>query len=255
MANSVKRQDAQIYVYNHKPLDYGVWDNALYTPLEVGAFYREPYMEQMRDNAERDNISAANPLFAENTGLYFVWKHCNPSEFKGVCQYRRRLEFPYDFDFRKAFKDYDAIACVPLNVSVRAQYSGCHCPQDMEILEMVVKGLYPDYADAWDKYINNGTKLYYSAGLVMRTEDFDAYCEWLFKILFKFVEAAGWYSLDDVHKTVAKQIKEGKRRDARGEGYQMQVCGFLQERLMTLYLKRNCKVFEMPYTLFEGLRF
>lgn len=249
----MKRQDAQIYIYNHKALEYGVWDNELYTPIEVGAELRDPFMEQLRDNDEQDNISAANPLFAENTGLYYVWKHCHPDKFKGVCQYRRRLEFPEDFDFETIFKDYDAIAATPLHFPVRYQYTNCHSGTDMKYLEEVVKDLYPDYAADFDNLINRGTTLYYSNGLIMRTEDFDAYCEWLFKILFGFVTARGWYSLDDARKTVREEIASGLRKNVRGENYQLQVCGFLSERLLSLYLLRNCKIYEQDYKKYENI--
>ena len=249
----MKRDDAQIYIYNHKPLDYGIWDNTLYTPIEVGAFYREPYMEQLRDNAEEDNISFKNPVYLELTGLYHIWKHCHPSKFKGVCQYRRRLEFTEDFDFETILKGYDAIAAEPMPFNVRRQYEMCHSKKDMEILEEVVKGLYPDYAQAWDDFINNGTKLYYSNGLIMRTEAFDAYCEWLFPIIDRFMESRGWLTNEDVFRTVQEEIKAGSRNGARGFMYQSEIGAFTSERLMTLYLRRNCKVLEVPYKKYENL--
>lgn len=249
-----KRKDVEGYILCHKKLDYGVWDNALYTPLEVGAHYHEEPVAELRDNTG-DNISATNPYFLELTGMYWIWKnHRKDTKYILQCQYRRRFEFPEDFNFDTIFTDHDAIACTPLRMpSVRLQYCVCHSYTDMQVLEKVVKDLYPEYSDDFDEYITYGTKLYYSNGLIMRTEAFDKYCEWLFSILWRFVEARGWYSLDDVRRTVKEEIDEGVRRGTKGVDYQMEICAFISERLMTLYLRRNCRVYEMPYKKYEGI--
>lgn len=249
-----KRTDAQIYMFNHKPLEYGVWDNALYTPIEVGAALREPFMPQIRDNDDPDNISEKNPVYLELTGLYYVWKHCHPEKYKGTIQYRRRFEFPEDYDFDMIFTDHDAVACQPLRLpSVRLQYCVCHSYTDMQVLEKVVKEMYPEYAEDFDEYITYGTKLYYSNGLIMRAEDYDKYCEWLFSILDRFMVERGWFTNDDVRMAVQEEVREGVRRSTKGEDYQMEICAFLSERLMTLYLRHNCRVYEMPYKKYEGI--
>lgn len=70
--------DTKIFIYTHKAVDYGVWENELYVPLEVGAARREP-IYQCRDNVG-DNISEWNAMYAENTGLYWLWKQLENSK-------------------------------------------------------------------------------------------------------------------------------------------------------------------------------
>ena len=248
----MKRTDAQIYIYAHKPVDYGIWDNALYTPLQGGD--AERFLD-LRDSDGEDNIAPSNSVFAENTGLYWIWKN-HPKDLKyiGVCQYRRRLEFPEYLDFEAVFKEYDAIAAQPIRLpNVRQQYSVCHSPKDMIVLEDTIRQIYPDYASDFDKFLNRGTTVYYSNGMVMRAEDFDKYCEWLFNILFKFIENNGWMSMNEVEDSVWYEIQNKQRKGTRGFRYQEQICGFLSERLLTLWLMRNCKVLNVPYKKFEGI--
>ena len=247
-----KRTDAQIYIYAHKPVPYGIWDNSLYTPLQVGD--GERFLD-LRDSDAADNIAPANPIFAEATGLYFLWKnHPRDLKYIGVCQYRRRLSFPEYFIFDEVFKEYDAIAAEPIRLpGVRRQYADCHSGKDMMVLEETIRQICPSYSADFDNYINRGTTLYYSNGMVMRASDFDKYCEWLFRILFKFIENNGWVSMNEVENSVWYEIHNGHRNGARGLRYQEQICGFLSERLLTLWLLHNCKVLEVPYKKYENL--
>lgn len=249
----VKRKDIRIYINSHKEVDYGIWDNSLYTPLECGAALRDKVFKT-RDNTG-DNISEWNPLYAENTGIYWIWKN-RPKNLKyvGVCQYRRRLAFPEDYDFD--FKDYDAIVAKPLNCyqSVENQYRNCHCLEDFLRLEELVKSMHPDYAEDWDKYIKKSPFILYSQGFVFKANDYDAYCEWLFGILHSYKEQIGWSSMDDVRNHVEKNIEDKKHNPARGLDYQSQVFGFFAERLFTLYVFHNFeKVMFVTRKNFEGV--
>ena len=73
---------ANIFIGFHKYLDYGVWCDDIHIPLELGADYHpERIMEKgVRDNDGNDNISIWNPLFLENTGLYWIWR-----QLENVC--------------------------------------------------------------------------------------------------------------------------------------------------------------------------
>ena len=46
------RKDARIYIVGHKPVEYGIWDNDLYQPIQVGT--NEDFCN-VRDNTG-DNI-------------------------------------------------------------------------------------------------------------------------------------------------------------------------------------------------------
>lgn len=252
----------------HKKIDYPLWDNEVWTPLEVGAALREPlYDFGLRDSvdpATEENISAWNAFFAETTGIFWNWKHLDDKKYAGNIQYRRRFNINTFEELENIFAEHNVIAAEPLNlvVSVKRQYALCHNATDMDILKKIVLRLFPDYKESWNKYIENGRRLYYSNGFIMKEEDYARYCEWLFAILFEFKRIMAWKSVEDLNKYVEGQIKAHLRPNRNGynrpEGaveYQRQIGGFLSERLWTLYLQHNFKPEEikcLPYLKMEG---
>lgn len=261
----MKREDAQIYIIGHRPVDYGIWDNNLYTPIQVG--FNERFLN-LRDNDLPDNISEWNDIYAEQTGPYYIWKHCHPTKYKGQCQFRRRLKFSEDTDFDKLFEECDVIVGAPLifpSSTVAVQYWTSHCKHDLDVVEDIVKNFYPDYAEDWDRWINFGSYMFYANGFIMRSEHYDQYAEWLFTILNLFRKHEQWYTPEQAKSVIDKQIEEGERSGVNGHekaggkegnGYQYQVCGFLAERLLTLYLLHNFKFDRIKcvnYCKYEGL--
>ena len=301
------QKNTEIYVIFHRPVEYGMPNDDLYTPLQVGTecngmidFYGGHH-----DNEGRDNISIWNPLFVENTGLYWIWKHLtasprnderptpdgqtakgltpdgrtpaecskilnaremmNARDFTGFCQYRRRLDFHNEKELDFIFQQHDVIAAQPIFLigSLHLQYAACHNAHDIDLAEKIVKELYPDYAEDWDRHINNGRTLFYSNGFIMRTPDFIKYCEWLFSILFEFKNRMDWKTPEDHKKYIDGQMAKGLRPKNNGKGgtdgadfYQGEIFGFLSERLWTLYLLHNFKkerIFITPYVKYENV--
>ena len=241
----MKRTDAQIFIMAHKPVDYDIPDNVLYTPVQVGS---NPRFLKVRDNDREDSISEFNPFYAEGTGIYYVWKHFHPTKYKGVCQYRRRLEFDEGTDFDEIFRDYDMVVATPIYLpgNVRGQFEKWHCKEDLDRVENIVKTFYPDYSEDWDRWINNGQFLFYSNGFIMRSEHYDQYAEWLFSVLGKFREGEQWDTAEQLYEEIERDIESGKRPNDNGKGstegavkYQAQKAGFLGERLLTLWILHN----------------
>lgn len=245
-----KREDITIYILSHKEVEYGIWDNELYTPIQMGN--RESYTA-VRDNTG-DNVSEWNEIYAENTGIYWIWKNCH-SKYKGQCQYRRRLEFPVDTNFDDIFSNYDIITCSPLKlqVTIADQYRKLHCPKDFEIIEGILKRKEPQFAFSFDQVFNgNDVFLFYSNGFIMPAEKYDAYCEWLFSIIDEYKRIKGWNTVQDAKDDIDSEIFDGSRRNYKGTIYQRQVFGFLSERLFTYYVfTRMNKILTMPYKLME----
>lgn len=251
-----------IVILYHKEVPYGLWDNEIWTPLEVGAALREPvYDFGYRDN-EGDNISEWNLLFAETTGIYWNWKHLTGKKYAGQVQYRRRFYIGSEEELDKIFSQYRVIAARPLPLSVKTQYCKCHNAGDLEWIKEIIHRLYPEYDESWDKYIENGRLLFYSNGFIMKEEDYAKYCEWLFSILFEYKRLKGFETVEDVKAFIKYQIDNGLRPNADSNGkcdnalnYQSQICGFLSERLYTLYLLHNYKwedIAILPYYKLEN---
>ena len=127
---------------------------------------------------------------------------------------------------------------------------------------MVVKSRFPEYSESWDKYIKNGPNLYYSNGFIMKSEDYDKYCEFLFECLKVYTEMSGIENENDLFEHVRYNIEVGKYqryeslRDVTNEAikWQCAIGGFLSERLWTLWLQHHFsdeRIYKLPYIKME----
>ena len=260
-----KRKDARIYIFMHKRVPYEIWDNSLYTPLQVGAEGKEPLV-RTRDN-KGDNISEWNPLYAEITGTYWIWKNRPKSlKYVGQTQYRRRIALEEDTDFDELFSKYDLITMWPVTyktATVGSAYSLNHSGLDLPIIREIIEQDYPDYLEDFDYLMKEGNLVFYSNGFIMRSKEYDRYCEWLFGILGKFMEKKGWDTVQHAIYGTNLEILTGKRNNQDNKGnkggddawkYQRQVPAFLSERLFTLWVAHEYdmhRVFCYKYKLFE----
>ena len=80
-----KREDIQIYELAYNKVKYGLWDNALYTPLQCGADRSNTDVCELKDNTG-ENISSKNFYYCETTGTYWIWKNAPETKYVGQCQ-------------------------------------------------------------------------------------------------------------------------------------------------------------------------
>lgn len=257
----LKRQDAQIFIIGHKPLDYGYWNNSLYTPMQVGAAFNPQFLP-VTDNTG-DNIGQWNKIFAECSGTYWLWKNVKDLKYIFQCQYRRRIHFDENTDFDKIFSEYDVVCSEPIvfKMSVYDQLKYCHSAELAKLFEESVKELYPEMSDSFDKYIKNSGIIFYSNGFGLRKEDFDRYAEFMSNVDFEVIKKIGCKDWKEVREYIDKEMKAGRTRNTNGLGadksvldYQQQIGAFLSERLWTLWVLHNFnRILLVPYTKFENI--
>ena len=238
----MSRTKVKILVATHKPYDFP--DSAIYVPVQVGkSLVQEDYGYLKDDSGE--NISAKNRSFSELTALYWAWKNrfFKESEFCGLVHYRRYFSGSAVFgkyhilsekEIASILDDYDVI--VPKKrkyyiETVGDHYAHAHYSKDLDVLKSILKERSPEYLNAFENIMEQ-TSLYLYNMFVMRTEDFNAYCAWLFPILFELEE----------------------RIDISGyDTYQRRVFGFLSERLFTVWLlHHSMKTKEIKVVNTEG---
>lgn len=253
-----KREDIQIFILTHKPLDYELPNNKLYTPLQVG--YNENTVAPIRDNMGEDNISDRNKLYAELTGHYFIYKNYvipNPNlKYVGVCHYRRQLAFDENENFDGTFNEYDMVAPIPYSFpyTVSRQYEICHSAKDIPVAKEAISRYYPEYNEAFEKYIEKGHILYYSNSYVMKRNDYICFCEKLFGILEKISDMMDIHTDRQAREKAGREILRDERRNSDNRGrqevtarsekdlqpeqvnYQCQILTFLAERLTTMMI-------------------
>jgi hypothetical protein len=273
-----KRKDVQIFSLCYSKKDFQFLDNEVITPLQVGAANGTNVCE-LKDNTG-DNISGANYFYIENTGTYWIWKNVKDAKYKGQMQYRRPLSgVTSEMDFEEIFSKYDVITCEPFHHpshktptkeepmvivadTVEQGYAFSNCADDLYIMEMVIAMYYPEYIEDYYRYIKNGPNLYYSNGFIMKSEDYDRYCEFLFNCLNGYLHLTNIYTEQALIDHVKYNIEVGKYQRYESINnvppeaikWQCAIGGFLSERLWTLWLLHNFneeKIMKLPYIKME----
>ena len=193
--------------------------------LQVGTALTDVRIAELTDDTG-DNISGRNRQFCELTGLYWIWKHASEN-IVGLEHYRRHFILPEDWISRMISNRIDVILPTPLYVapSLAQNYRERHVASDWKYMTEYIRNEYPDdYESVMDFFENNG--LYSPCNMfIMRKEVLDAFCEWLFPILFSCAEHGG----------------------EREDSYQNRYPGFLSERLMTYFFEKNRDKYKMVY--------
>ncbi|MBQ8683108.1 MAG: DUF4422 domain-containing protein [Clostridia bacterium] len=230
-----------IYIAAHKA--FTVPQEAGYVPLQVGAEGKHP-LPYTPDNTG-DHISEKNPHFCELTGLYWIWKNSD-EPVKGLVHYRRYFTKKGHLLTQEEISDALTAADIllPRPEYLResayeefALHSGHE--KDLILLRQAVETVSPEVLPAYDR-VMAGNRLSLYNMVVASREIFDAYCAWLFAVLFELerhVDMTGYTP------------------------YQQRLYGFLSERLLNVWVAHNpnlrvayCKVENTEQTLKGRLR-
>ena len=213
-----RENKVSIYVCGHKP--FPVPSDPVYKRLQLGAALHDD-LGYIRDDSG-ENISELNPYFSELTGMYWIWRNDRESDIKGLCHYRRyfidengRPLGKQDFEAFLEQGDVITSNMIMFDKSCRDAFIEAHNEHDLLIVEDALKKLYPEYADSYDRVFADD-KNYFANLCCMKGSLFDAYSEWLFRILFEASE----------------------RIDLTGyDAYQTRAYGFYAERLLRVWIE------------------
>ena len=202
----------------------------MYVPVWVGAAnHPEGIPEGWGRDDQGDNISNKNPNYCELTALYWAWRHLD-ADYLGLVHYRRHFAERGAIDKKERvatsgyiaqiLEEYPAILPAERNYFIETNYSQyvhAHHAQDLEITREILTEKYPEYLDAHDANLARTYGHRFNM-FVMHRDLFDAYCTWLFDILFELER-----QLD---------ISDYSNYDAR-------VFGFVSERLLDTWIETN----------------
>lgn len=196
--------------------------DSMYVPLQVGRACHSP-LGYLGDDTG-DHISWLNAFYSELTGVYWLWKNYSDADIIGVCHYRRYLiaqdgHLYREEDIERLLLEYDMIVTKKLELRMPYYdgFAATHDEKDLVETGRVVAEKYPDYAPLFYKMVHR-KETYFANMMVCRKPLYDAYCAWLFDILF---EVQG-------------------RIDTTGyDNYRKRVYGFLSEFLLTVWIAKN----------------
>ena len=224
MPNQIK-----ILVACHR--QYPVPGEAFCLPVEVGAALHDAPIPCFTPDNTGENISEKNKGYCELTALYWAWKNLD-ADFIGLVHYRRYFakgrftkQIPDEADFLKALGKAPVILPVKRHYWIETNYSQyihAHHEQDLTVTREALAERCPEYLAVYDREMAKRSGHRFNMS-VMRRGLFDAYCAWLFPILFEIEN----------------------RLDTSGyDAYSARVFGFLAERLLDVWIETN----HVPYT-------
>lgn len=260
----------KILVCCHKPCNLPQ-DN-VFLPIHVGAALSDISLGFQRDdqlNGEPcDNISRKNRSFCELTAIYWAWKNIKKLypdlQYIGLNHYRRFFAFnekrvtgsgipkdvknisgyKFDMPMVESCLESNKIITTPkayLKTSLAGSYEHCHNSSDLRIIHDIVRDDYPEFLSTFNE-VYLGKNFFYDCNMfIMPWNEFEAYCEWIFGILFK-----------------AEKLINIENYDT----YQKRIYGFLAEHLWTVwaihrqYPLQNlnyCVYTETPKKINDGL--
>lgn len=195
----------KIIIAAHKA--YRMPEDPMYLPLHVGAACHEQDPGYVRDDTG-DNISALNPSFCELTGLYWAWKHLD-ADYIGLAHYRRHFSLS-----KKGEDPFDSVLTseelLPLLETAAvivpgkrkyyietlySHYAHTHYADQLDQTRSIIAEHCPDYLESYDAVVNR-TWGYMFNMMILRRDLLDAYCRWLFDILFTLRERMSGVELD-----------------------------------------------------------
>ena len=232
--------NTKIIVATHKA--YWMPEDDIYLPVHVGAEGKDIDLGFIKDNTG-DNISAKNANFCELTGLYWAWKNLD-ADYIGLAHYRRHFSNGKLFSDKKArvisgeelekkLSRCDILLPKPRNYWIEtnySQYAHAHHAIDLDTTREILTEKYPEYIQVWESSMKRTVGHRFNM-FIMKHDKLDAYCTWLFDILFELERR-----LD---------ISAYSKNDAR-------VFGFVSERLLDIWVETNGLSYEeLPYVFME----
>lgn len=231
---AVRGDVVKIVIAAHKP--YSMPTDAVYFPLQVGAAGKSPIGFQRDDEGE--NISGKNANWCELTGIYWAWKNLE-ADAVGLVHYRRHFRGARGVatgdELTLLMDGHDIILPRKRNYFIEtnySQYAHAHHAVDLDETRRILSERHPSYVDSFDAAMKS-TKGHRFNMFVMKRPFFDAYCEWLFDVLFEL---------------------ERRLDISAYSAYDARVFGFVAERLLDVWLNRQngIRVCELPVLHLEG---
>ena len=247
-SNINKRKDIQIYILSHKKENF-IIDNSLFTPIEVGSYYNNKNpIYNLRDNDYLDNISYLNPIFLEQTGTYYILKHLlKDQKYIGVNQHRRIFDFNENTNFDEIFSKYKVILhkdYLYWAAPVERHYNLFHNIEDLVELENIINDKFQNYKDSFEK-LKKLNWIYTNCCIITTKEIFKDYFNFYFNISWEFIKRKNLYTIDNIYnygKYIVEKYKSVNSKNRKHNyKYQSRILGYLQERIMTLYIINNFK--------------
>ena len=191
-----------VAVAMHK--DYELPDVDIYLPIHVGAELHPDIPSNLQQDNDGNNISSLNPYFSALIAPYWLWKN-NDSNCKDLVHYWRYFatsnplkwlsqnRFDRIFTrpkFEKTPGKHNVLPTAERHYvieTVASHYERALHSNQPTITGKVLCDLVPSYLESWERLFHKRSANIFTM-MVMDRKTFDAYCAWLFLILFELTK-------------------------------------------------------------------
>lgn len=187
-------KNIKIVVACHKP--YWKCADSIYQYVEAGAaLHKQPMRDMLHDNTGQ-HISEKNETFCELTALYWAWKN-RDCDYLGLCHYRRYFAGKPFGPSHDRILTGEALSSILETTAVvlprkrnyrietnYSQYIHAHHKEDLDTTRKILAKVYPEYLPAFDRSMAQTSGHRFNM-FIMRKDLADAYCAWLFDVLFR----------------------------------------------------------------------
>ena len=180
-------------------------------PLHLGERNAEEQTSCLYDDVG-ESIADKNRLLAEMTGAYWIWKNVTGPAYKGLCHYRRHFVISEKEILAMEQNGIDAV----LTTARYAPYGvGNMFLAETPVKKAVFASLFqaihrctPEDEESFRDYMRSC--FYYPNNMVVARNDiYDAYCQWIFPILFQMLDIdleTGYGHTGDRHIAYAAEL-------------------------------------------------
>lgn len=197
---------------------YRMPSDSMYLPVQVGAYGKDSIGYQRDDEGE--NISELNPFFCELTGLYWAWKNLD-SDYIGLVHYRRYFSLhPHASDKWENILKQSEIegdlgrikVFIPTKrryyiETLYSHYAHTHYAEQLDETRKIISERCPEYLESFDKTTGRSWGHMFNM-MIMERDLFNAYCTWVFDILFELRNRLGEDGLTSFHSRYYGRISE-----------------------------------------------
>lgn len=248
-------ENVDIFIYSHKPFT-PIVDNKVYkvlTNCHEKDYKFHTKLKILRDYDGEDNLSDKNLMYNEYSGFYWLWKNYPLKDYIGMNHYSRMYAWLNNVpDIDEIFKTKKMILNQPVDFNIpywqqflkpedrasnEAWYRYWHNINDFNLLRDVIKDLFPDYMDGFEK-MAKVPYCYNSSMFIMKKDDFTTYCDFIFPVLEEICKRRGYKTSDDCRQWVHDHKEEYIKAKNGYYDVEMQsrIVGYLAERAMNAYI-------------------
>lgn len=188
-------------------------------------------------DAPLPNINYMNPVWSELVTLWYVHNNGIKSDLVGFDHYRRRI---------RPFRMPSDGECAIFNImdlgdhTVYDQYNRWHNRADIDTAVKILNRRYGN-DNSYSRHIMCSHKFITNCTFIMKWQDFERLCEFMFPVLMEFTKEVGCTM--DVESFSEKAARDFPKESPARVIYQRRVVSFIAERLISAYIYAHLKYY------------